>query len=60
MKHRDLLQKEKTPKCPKADRAVVGSNVRKRKGHRDVQGRIRLSLGATIKRGKDTKMSIGR
>jgi hypothetical protein len=26
----------------------------KREGHRDVHGRIRLSLGATIKRGKDT------
>jgi hypothetical protein len=25
------------------DRAVVGSNVQKRKGHRNVQGRIRLS-----------------
>jgi hypothetical protein len=26
-------KEEKTPKCPKADRAVVGSNVQKRKGH---------------------------
>jgi hypothetical protein len=32
----------------------------KREGHRNVQGRIRLSLGATIKRGKDTEMSKGR
>jgi hypothetical protein len=32
----------------------------KREGHRDVHGRIRLSLGATIKRGKDTKMSKGK
>jgi hypothetical protein len=32
----------------------------KREGHQDVHGRIRLSLGATIKRRKDTKMSIGR
>jgi hypothetical protein len=29
----------------------------KREGHRDVHGRIRLSLGATIKRGKDSEMS---
>jgi hypothetical protein len=29
----------------------------KREGHRNVQGRIRLSLGATFKRGKDTEMS---
>jgi hypothetical protein len=26
----------------------------KREGHRNVQGQIRLSLGATFKRGKDT------
>jgi hypothetical protein len=32
----------------------------KREGHRDVHGRIRLSLGATIKRGKDTEMSKSR
>jgi hypothetical protein len=32
----------------------------KREGHQNVQGRIRLSLGATIKRGKDTEMSKGR
>jgi hypothetical protein len=43
-----------------ADRAVVGrSNVQKRKGHENVQGWIRLSLEATFKGGKDTKMSIG-
>jgi hypothetical protein len=51
---------EKTPKCPLADRAVGGSNIQKRNGHRDVQGWKRLSLGATFKRGKDTEMSIGR
>jgi hypothetical protein len=51
---------EKTPKCPLADRAVVGSTVQKRKGHRDGQGWIRLSLGATFRRGKDTEMSKGR
>jgi hypothetical protein len=32
----------------------------KREGHRNVHGRIRLSLGATFKRGKDTEMSKGR
>jgi hypothetical protein len=32
----------------------------KREGHRDVHCQIRLSLGVTIKRGKDTKMSKGR
>jgi hypothetical protein len=39
-----------------------GSSVEgaKREGHRDVQGWIRLSLGATIKSGKDTEMSKGR
>jgi hypothetical protein len=52
-------KEEKTPKCPLADRAVVGSNVQKRKGHRNVQRQIRLSLGATFKRGKDTEMSKG-
>jgi hypothetical protein len=43
-----------------ADRAVLGSNIQKRKGHQNVQGWIRLLLGATFNRGKDTKMSIGR
>jgi hypothetical protein len=47
-------KEEKTPKCPRADRAVTGSNVQKRKGHRNVQGQIRLSLGAMFKRGEDT------
>jgi hypothetical protein len=51
---------ERTPKYPLADRDVVGSNVQKRKGHQNVQGQKRLSLGATSKRGKDTEMSIGR
>jgi hypothetical protein len=32
----------------------------KREGLQDVQGWIRLSLGATIKRGEDTEMSTGR
>jgi hypothetical protein len=32
----------------------------KREGHRNVQGQIMLSRRATFKRGKDTKMSIGR
>jgi hypothetical protein len=45
--------------CPLADRAVVGSNVQKRKGHQNVQEQIGLLLGATFKRGKDTKISIG-
>jgi hypothetical protein len=54
-------KEEKTLKCPLADRAVVGSNIQKRKGHpQNVQGGIRLSLGATFRRGKDTEMSIGR
>jgi hypothetical protein len=30
-----------------------------REGHRNVQGQLRLSLEATFKRGKDTKMSKG-
>jgi hypothetical protein len=51
------IQKRKGHECPLADRAVVGSNVQKRKGHQNVQGRIRLLLGATFNRGKDTKMS---
>jgi hypothetical protein len=50
----------RTPKCPRADNAVTGSNIHKGKGHRDVQGRIRLLLGATFKRRKDTEMSIDR
>jgi hypothetical protein len=37
-----------------ADRDVVGSNGQKRKGHRNVQCRIRLLLGATFNRGKGT------
>jgi hypothetical protein len=31
-----------------------------REGHRNVQGQLRLLLGATCERGEDTKMSIGR
>jgi hypothetical protein len=31
----------------------------KREGHGNVQGQIRLSLRATLKRGKDTEMSVG-
>jgi hypothetical protein len=44
----------RTPKCPRADNAVTGSNIQKRKGHRNVQGQIRPSLGATFKRGEGT------
>jgi hypothetical protein len=48
-------KEEKTPKCPLADRVVSWSNIQKRKqGHRDVQDWIRLSLGETFRRGKDT------
>jgi hypothetical protein len=43
-----------------ADRAVVGRNVQKRKGHRNVQAQIRLLLGATFNRGKDNEMSMSR
>jgi hypothetical protein len=42
-----------------ADRAVVGSNIQKRKGHRNVPWQIGLLLGATFKRGKNTEMSKG-
>jgi hypothetical protein len=47
----------RTPKCPLADRrAVVGSNVRKRKGHQNVHWQIGLLPRATFKqRGKDPK-----
>jgi hypothetical protein len=39
-----------------------GSSLKgaKREGHRNVEGCIRLLLGATFKRGKDTEMSIDR
>jgi hypothetical protein len=53
-------KEERTPKCPRADKAVVGSNVQKRKGHQNVHWQIGLLLGAMFNRGKDTKMSIGR
>jgi hypothetical protein len=52
-------KEEKTPKFPLADRAVTGSNVQKRKGHRNVQRWKRLSLDATFKRGEDTRVSMG-
>jgi hypothetical protein len=42
------------------NKTVTGSNNQKRKRLRNVQGQIGLLLGATFKRGKDTKMSIGR
>jgi hypothetical protein len=57
---RDNIRRGEGHECPLADRAVVGSSVQKRKGDRDAQGWIRLLLGATIKRGKDTEMSKGR
>jgi hypothetical protein len=41
----------RTPKCPRAGKAVTVGNIQKRKGH------IGLLLGATFKRGKDTEMS---
>jgi hypothetical protein len=49
----------RTPKCPRADKAVTGSSIRKRKGHMTVHWQIGLLLGATFERGKDTEMSIG-
>jgi hypothetical protein len=48
------------PKCPKSDKIVTGSNIQKRKGHQNVHWHIGLSLGATFKGGKNTKMSKGR
>jgi hypothetical protein len=45
----------RTPKCPKADKAVAKSNVQKREGHRNVQRQIRLSLKATFKEGRTPK-----
>jgi hypothetical protein len=53
-------KEERTLKCPLAERAVTGSNVRKGERTPNVQGQIRLSLGATFDRGKDTEMFIGR
>jgi hypothetical protein len=50
----------RTPKCPRVDKAVTGSNIEKRKGHMTVHWWIGLLLGATFKRRKDTEMSIGR
>jgi hypothetical protein len=40
-----------------ADKTVTGSNIQKRKRHRNVHWQIGLSLGATFNRGKDTEMS---
>ena len=58
---RATLERGEGHECPLADSAVVGSDAEKRrKGHKNVQGPIRLSLGATFKRGRDTEMSIGR
>jgi hypothetical protein len=53
-------KERRTPKCPKADKAVTESNIQKRKGHMTVHWQIGLLLGATFNRGKDIKMSIGR
>jgi hypothetical protein len=47
----------RTLKCPRLDKTVTGSNIQKRKRHQNVPWRIELLLGATFKRGKDTKMS---
>jgi hypothetical protein len=47
----------RTPKCPRSDKTVTGSNIQKRKRHRNVHWQIGLSLGATFERGKNTKMS---
>jgi hypothetical protein len=52
-------KEERTLKCPLEERAVAGSNIQKRKGHRNVKGRIRLSLGAMFKRGEDSFVSMG-
>jgi hypothetical protein len=30
----------RTPKCPRADKAVTGSNIQKRKGHQNVQQKL--------------------
>jgi hypothetical protein len=49
----------RTPKCPRADSAVVGSNIQKRKRHRNVHWQIGLLSGAMCKRGEDTEMTIG-
>jgi hypothetical protein len=43
-----------------ADRVAARSSGQDREGHQNVQGRRRMSLKATFRRGKDTKMSIGR
>jgi hypothetical protein len=39
----------RTPKCPLADRAVVGSNIRKRKGHQNVHWQIGCCRGKRSK-----------
>jgi hypothetical protein len=49
---------ERTPKCPLADRDVVGSNIQERGGHMSVHGRTKLPLKAPFK--LRTWMSIGR
>jgi hypothetical protein len=44
----------RTPRCPRVDKAVTGSSVRKRKRYQNVlQGHITLLLGATFKGGED-------
>jgi hypothetical protein len=47
----------RTSKCPRADSAVVGSNIRKGGKDLNVHWQIGLLLGETFKRGKDTEMS---
>jgi hypothetical protein len=48
----------RTPKCPRADNAVGGSNSRR--GDMNVHWQIGLLLVAMFKRGKDTETSKGR
>jgi hypothetical protein len=49
----------RTLRCPRADKAVTGGNIQKRKGHQNAHWQIGLLLGATFRRGKDTEMSKG-
>jgi hypothetical protein len=53
-------KEDRTLKCPRADKAVTGSNIQKRKRHQNVHWQIGLLLGAAFNRGKDTEMPIGR
>jgi hypothetical protein len=44
----------RTPRCPRSDKTVTGSNNQKRKRHRNVHWQKGLLLGGTFKRGEDT------